>query len=68
MIREELVKRDFGKSGDFRWRSHEISRIESLGDAVFAFAIKQLVVSLEVPKTFGDLAETMRGFGASTRQ
>ena len=54
-------------SGDplkFRWRSHDISRIEALSDAVFAFAVTLLVVSLEVPKTFDELMHVMRGFGA----
>ena len=64
MIREKLVERRIGESLDFRWRSHEISRIEGLSDAVFAFAVTLLVVSLEVPKTFTELAATMRGFGS----
>ena len=64
MIREKLMEGDLGRSGDFRWRGHEVSRIEGLSDAVFAFAITLLVVSLEVPKTFDELAETMHGFGA----
>jgi Endosomal/lysosomal potassium channel TMEM175 len=64
MIRDKLIDKNVGRRGDFRWRSHEISRIEGLSDAVFAFAVTLLVVSLEVPKTFNELAQTMRGFGA----
>jgi hypothetical protein len=64
LIREKLIARDIGRRGQFRWRSHEISRIEGLSDAVFAFAVTLLVVSLEVPKTFTELTLAMRGFGA----
>ena len=63
MLREPLMKKEVG-GGAFRWRGREISRIEGLSDAVFGFAITLLVVSLEVPKTFNELLEAMRGFGA----
>lgn len=43
------------------WRSHEPSRLETFSDAVFAFAVTLIIVSLEVPKNFADLAETLKG-------
>ncbi|HMJ26039.1 MAG TPA: TMEM175 family protein, partial [Pyrinomonadaceae bacterium] len=61
MIREKLIDRSIGDNQKFRWRSHEISRIEGLSDAVFGFAVTLLVVSLEVPKTFNELMQAMRG-------
>src|SRR4030081_1868759 len=64
MIREKLIDKGIGDNKTFRWRSHEISRIEALSDGVFAFAVTLLVVSLEVPRTFAELTQTMRGFGA----
>ena len=39
------------------WPQREVQR---LSDAVFAFALTLLVVSLEVPKTFDDLLTTLR--------
>jgi uncharacterized membrane protein len=62
MLREKLIGHHAHKPGEFRWRSREISRLEGLSDAVFGFAITLLIVALEVPKTSGELFETMRGF------
>jgi uncharacterized membrane protein len=64
MIREKLIDKGIGGQNKFRWRSHEPSRIEGLSDAVFGFAVTLLVVSLEVPRTFAEMMEAMRGFGA----
>jgi hypothetical protein len=62
MMREKLIERGVGESDKFRWRGHEVARVEALSDAVFAFAVTLLVVSLEVPRTFDELWEAMRGF------
>jgi uncharacterized membrane protein len=63
MLRDKLMEHHQPVDG-FRWRSHEITRIEGFSDAVFGFAITLLIVSLEVPRTSAELLETMRGFGA----
>ena len=52
------------REGDFRVRGKEISRVEGLSDAVFGFAITLLAISLEVPKTSGEVLHALRGVGA----
>lgn len=39
----------------FHWRGGDVSRLEGLSDAVFAVSMTLLVVSLEVPATFGEM-------------
>jgi len=63
-MRRRLVRHGFGADRAFRWRGGEISRLEGLSDAVFAFAVTLLVVSLEVPETFDELLRVLRGFFA----
>jgi hypothetical protein len=62
MLRDKLLHRE--PVDGFRWRSHEITRVEGFSDAVFGFAVTLLIVSLEVPHTSAELLATMRGFGA----
>lgn len=61
MSSTDLFDRDFA---GFRLRGRDVSRLESFSDAVFGFALTLLVVSLDIPKSFDDLLNAMRGFPA----
>jgi uncharacterized membrane protein len=48
----------------FRLRGREVSRLEAFSDVVFGFALTLIVVSLEVPSSYAELMNIMRGFPA----
>ena len=62
MIRKYLTKKELFGERDFNWRGGEVSRLESLVDAVFAIAVTLLIVSRDVPKTFDEFLAVMWSF------
>lgn len=64
MLRQKLMGKTGPSKTSFRIRGTEVQRIEGFSDGVFAFTVTLLVVSLEVPKTFSELLDTMHDFFA----
>src|ERR1700682_75908 len=62
MFRKHLISSQTSGEPGFHWRGAEVTRLEGFTDAVFAFPVPLLVVSLEVPKTFPELFAAMHGF------
>ena len=64
LARSQLEKRGLEGDAYFRWRGGDVSRIEAFSDAVFAFSMALLVIAVDVPTSFDELALRMRGFFA----
>jgi uncharacterized membrane protein len=62
MIRSTVMDRGEAMSNGMICRGESVSRVEALSDAVLGFAITLLIVSLEVPRTFGELMIVVKGF------
>lgn len=57
-----LLTAKLQKDDGFVHRGHEVTRLEAFSDAAFGFVVTLLVVSLEVPNSFEELMDKMRGF------
>ncbi|SRR5581483_5022309 len=62
MFSRSAAKKKLGAQSGFRWRGSDISRVESLSDAVFGFSVALLIVSSEVPHNFDEFLIKLRDF------
>ncbi len=62
MIRKYFRTIKTSEKDKIKWRTHEVTRVEALSDAIFGFAVSLLFISLEVPKSSKDLLDLMDGF------
>ena len=62
--KHDLLPRRLREERYFRWRGGDVSRLEGLSDAVFAFSLTLLVVALEVPETSEQLVAVFWQFPA----
>ncbi len=53
--RRLFMEQDHGDELEFRWRGGDVSRIEGISDAMLAFAMTLVVVSLKVPEKWSEL-------------
>lgn len=62
----DMVQRldDLPRQNGFRLRGVEMTRIETFTDAAFAFALTLLVVSLDIPTSYTELSDALRGIPA----
>lgn len=62
MFRKKIAAGTKHAKHSIAWRGHEVTRIEAFSDAMFAFGITLLIVSLEVPNSYHELMHGMRMF------
>lgn len=53
----EMLPPPLRGEAEFRWRGGDVSRLEALTDAAFAFALAMLAISSDVPRDFAELKE-----------
>ena len=61
-MRSKMGERGIGDDPNFRWRGGDVSRLEGFSDAVFGFSMTLLIVSLEVPRSYEALLDTLMQF------